>query len=46
MGNRVRAVSCVVLIEQMNSALNVNNYTQQVMQTAGCQLTSCGYVTK
>ena len=46
MGNTVRAVSCVVLIEQLNCVLQMNNLTQHVTQSAGCQLTSCGDVTK
>jgi len=45
-GNKVRAVSCVALIEQLNSVLKMNNLTQHMLQSAGGQLTSCGYVTK
>jgi len=43
---KVRAVSCVVLIEELKCALNVNNLTQHVMQSADCQLTSALDVTK
>ena len=39
-------VSSVVLIEQLNSVLKMNNLTQHVTQSVGCQLISCGYVTK
>ena len=46
MGNTVRAVSCVVLIEQLNCVLQMNNLTQHVMQSAGFQLTSSRDVTK
>jgi len=45
-GNTVRAVSCVVLVEQLNCALQMNNLTQHMTQSAGCQLTSFGYITK
>jgi len=45
-GNKVRAVSCVVLIEQLNSVLQMNNLAQHVTQSAGCQLTSSRDVTK
>jgi len=46
LGNKVRAVSCVVLVEQLKRDLKMNNLTQHVTQSACCQLTSCGYVTK
>ena len=36
----------MLLIEQLNSVLPVNNLTQPVMQSACCQLISCGDVTK
>ena len=38
--NKVRAVSCVVLIEQLNRILQMNNLTQDVTQSSDCQLTS------
>jgi len=45
-GKKVRAVSCVVLIEQLNCALKMNNLTQPVTQSADCQLTSSRDVMK
>jgi len=45
-GKKVRAVSCVVLIEQLNCVLQMNNLTQHVTQSAGCQLTASRDVTK
>jgi len=36
----------VVLVEQLKRDLKMNNLTQHVTQSACCQLTSCGYVTK
>jgi len=45
-GNTVRAVSCVVLVEQLNRALKMNILTQHVTQSAGCQQTSSRDVTK
>ena len=45
-GNTVRAVNYVVLIEQLNCVLQMNNLTQHVTQSAGCQLTSTLDVTK
>jgi len=45
-GNKVRVVSCVVLIEELNCVLQINNLTQHMTQSAGCQLTSALDVTK
>ena len=44
-GNKVRVVSCVVLIEQLNCVLKMNNLTRHVMKSAGCQLTCSRHVT-
>jgi len=45
-GIKVRAVSFVLLIEQLNRVLQMNNLTQRVMHTADCQLISSRDVTK
>ena len=46
MGKNIRAVSCVLLTEQLNCPLKMYNLTRHMMQHAGCQLTSSRDVPK